>query len=458
MRTIRRILGFLVVAAALMLAVAWFADRPGEVSVVWQGWRIDTSFGVLVFGAALVALCAIALARIWQALVSGPRRFLRWRRDRRRRQGYAALTSGLVAVAAGDPREARRHARRADVLLDEPPLTMLLAAQTAQLLGDEDEAKRHFRRMLDNPETAFLGLRGLITQALKSGDTIEALMLARRARDLRPRTAWVQTTLLDLETRIGDWPAAQETLRQATKHAALPPAQASRHAAAIALERARRAVLENRPEEALAQAELAWKSDPDHAAVAPFLAERYLADGRARAALRIVEQAWARSPQPELADLHARARGCGDALSRVKAAERLAALAPAHPESHLVLARAAQAARLWGEARRHLAAAIAAGGGAATAGIARRMAEIEEVEKGDQAAARGWLERAAQAPEDAGWICGACGTAHARWQAICGQCGAFDRISWTARARVAALPAATATASAPPPQGGPKTT
>jgi HemY protein len=267
MRTIRRILGFLVVAAALMLAVAWFADRPGEVSVVWQGWRIDTSFGVLVFGAALVALCAIALARIWQALVSGPRRFLRWRRDRRRRQGYAALTSGLVAVAAGDPREARRHARRADVLLDEPPLTMLLAAQTAQLLGDEDEAKRHFRRMLDNPETAFLGLRGLITQALRTGDTIEALMLARRARDLRPRTAWVQTTLLDLETRLGDWPAAQETLRQATKHAALPPAQASRHAAAIALERARRAVQENRPEEARAQAELAWKSDPDHAAV-----------------------------------------------------------------------------------------------------------------------------------------------------------------------------------------------
>lgn len=434
----RRMLGFLLVAALTMLAVVWFADRPGEVSVVWQGWRIDTSFGILVLAALALSVVAIVLARLWRAVVGGPRRLLLWRRDRRRRQGYAALTNGLVAVAAGDPQEARRHARRADVLLDEPPLTMLLAAQTAQLLGDEAEARRHFRRMMENPQTAFLGLRGLIAQALKSGDRVEALTLARRARELRPRTAWVQTTLLDLETRLGDWPAAQETLRQATKYAALPPAQAARHAAAIALERARRALDENRPEEALAQAERAWKADPDHEAVAPLLAERYLAGGRARAAARILEQAWARAPRPDLVALHARARDCRDDLARVKAAERLAALAPAHPESHLAQARACRAARLWGEARRHLTAAIAAAGGTPSAGIARLMAEIEEAEKGDQAAARHWLARAADAPADAGWICGACGTGHGRWQAICGQCGAFDRIGWTARTRIAA--------------------
>jgi HemY protein len=440
----RRALGLLVLAAATILAVVWFAERPGEVAVVWQGWRIDTSFGVLAIAAGLVAVAAIALAWLWRMLVTGPRRLARWRRDRRRRQGYAALTRGLVAVAAGDPAEARRHARRADVLLDEPPLTMLLAAQTAQLLGDEDEARRHFRRMLENPETAFLALRGLITQALRTGDTGEALVLARRARELRPATAWVQTTLLDLETRLGDWPAAQETLRQALRHAALPPARAARHGAAIALERARRAAEEGRPDEALAQAERAWKSDPDHEAVAPVLAERYLAAGRARAAVRILEQVWARAPRAELVALHARARDCRDDLARVKAAERLAALAPTHPESHLALARACLAARLWGEARRHLAAATSAAGGVATAGMARLMADIEDAETGDQAAARLWLARAADAPADAGWACAACGTGHARWQAVCGHCGAFDRIGWTTRTQIAALPPAAA--------------
>jgi HemY protein len=252
----------------------------------------------------------------------------------------------------------------------------------------------------------------------------------------------VQATLLDLETRLGDWPAAQETLRQAVRTGALPPAQAGRHAAAIALERARLARAENRREAATAEAERAWNADPDHAAAAALLAELHLEAGKPRAALRVLEQAWARMPRAELVDLHARARDCRDDLARVKAAERLAALAPAHPESHLALARAAHAARLWGEARRHAAAATAALGGVANVAVARLMAEIEEAEKGDQAASRDWLARAAAAPGEAGWICAACGTGHARWQAICGHCGAFDRIGWTARAHVAALPSA----------------
>jgi HemY protein len=234
-----RVIGLLVLVAAAMLAAVWLADRPGQVSIVWQGWRIDTSFGLLLVSAFGVAVAAIFLAAVWRGLVTGPRRFMRWRRDRRRRQGYSALTRGLVAVAAGDPQEARRHARRADVLLDEPPLTMLLAAQTAQLIGDEDEARRHFRRMLEKPDTEFLGLRGLITQALKSGAHGEALELARRARLLRPQTAWVQTTLFELESRNGDWRAAQETLRQAARIGAVPPATARRHEAAVALERSR---------------------------------------------------------------------------------------------------------------------------------------------------------------------------------------------------------------------------
>jgi hypothetical protein len=43
----------------------------------------------------------------------------------------------MVAVAAGDAAEAGRQAKRADALLGDPPLTMLLSAQAAQLNGDD---------------------------------------------------------------------------------------------------------------------------------------------------------------------------------------------------------------------------------------------------------------------------------------------------------------------------------
>ena len=82
--------------------------------------------------------------------------------------------------------------RRADKLLDHAPATLLLSAQTAQLEGDEGAA-RTFQEMLKHQETEFLGLRGLLAQAMKDGDWESALTLARRAYLRRPNTPWVLT-------------------------------------------------------------------------------------------------------------------------------------------------------------------------------------------------------------------------------------------------------------------------
>ncbi len=64
------------------------------------------------------------------------------------------------------------------MLLAEPPLTLLLSAQAAQLNGDEQAARRYFTAMLDRAETEFLGLRGLVMQALRGGDEAAALGLS----------------------------------------------------------------------------------------------------------------------------------------------------------------------------------------------------------------------------------------------------------------------------------------
>lgn len=66
--------------------------------------------------------------------------------------------------------------------------------------------------MLDDKETEFLGLRGLIVQALRQGDKPAALRHARRAVALRPGAEWVNTTLFDLQTEQGDWEAARKTI------------------------------------------------------------------------------------------------------------------------------------------------------------------------------------------------------------------------------------------------------
>ena len=55
-----RIVLFLIVVGALSLGVAWLADRPGDVVIVWQGLRIETS--LMVLGAGLIAALAVLLA------------------------------------------------------------------------------------------------------------------------------------------------------------------------------------------------------------------------------------------------------------------------------------------------------------------------------------------------------------------------------------------------------------
>jgi HemY protein len=83
-----------------------------------------------------------------------------------------------------------------------------------------------------------------------------------------------------------------------------------------------------------------------------------------------------------------------------------------------------------------------------TAGVARLMAELEEAEHGDGAAARAWLARAGEAEAEPGWLCTHCGAQTDAWSARCGYCGAFDALDWKTPPRVAALPPAQAAEAA----------
>ena len=233
-----RVLLFCLKAAVLVGLAFWLAMRPGAVSIEWLGYRLDTSVGILILAVAGLAVVAALLYRFWRFLLHAPRDLAQRVRAGKRQRGYQALTQGMVAVAAGEREEAARWARKADTLLDEPPLTMLLSAQAAQLSGDEAAARRYFTAMLDNEETRFLGLRGLLTQALREGDETRALDLARQAHALRPRTPWVLHSLFDLSQRCGDLETAERALKESVRAKALPRPEAERKHAVLLLERA----------------------------------------------------------------------------------------------------------------------------------------------------------------------------------------------------------------------------
>jgi len=109
-----RLLAFFLAVLAIAAGLHWLADRPGTIVVEWQDYVAETSVFrafillLLLFGAVLLA--ASAARWLWgsPAMLAG---LLHRRRERR---GFDALSSGMIAVGAGDgalamrPRRARR--------------------------------------------------------------------------------------------------------------------------------------------------------------------------------------------------------------------------------------------------------------------------------------------------------------------------------------------------------------
>ncbi|HEY1257998.1 MAG TPA: heme biosynthesis HemY N-terminal domain-containing protein [Stellaceae bacterium] len=424
-----RVVAALVIIAVLAAAAAFFADHPGRVAIVWQGWELETSVGVLI-AASVAAVIVLLLAwRFVSWLLRSPRNFLRQRRERRRRAGYRALTEGMAAIAADEPGAARRSARKADALLADPPLTLLLSAQAAQLDGDEAAAKRCFTAMLDRPETELLGLRGLLDQALREGDHGAALRLAERAKALRPNARWTAPTLFELEAREGRWQAALATLGDAAKRRLVPGERARHHRGVILYELSRTALAQGDRRGAISLAGDAQNLVPDLAAPAAYHARLLLGDGRAGPAAKAIEQAWRTLPHPELAQVYGEVHADQAPLARFKSVERLAGQNPTARESQLALAEAALAAELWGEARRHLDMAFAMPPGP-TVRLCRMMAQLEEADGGDLGRMREWLDRAVAATPDPRYLCAKCGGESLEWRSRCPHCGRFDTLAW----------------------------
>src|SRR5437660_1652799 len=210
--TLVRTLVWFVVAAVVMFAAVWLAERPGSITAEWHGWRLDTNVGVMMIVLVVLILLSVGSWLLYRWIAGAPGALFDTWGESKRRRGYQALTQGLAAVAAGDGAEAQKNARKAEALLSEPPLTLLLSAQAAQLTGDRDGAKRAFNAMLEDEQMAFLGLRGLIAQSLHDGDQGQALAYAERAFKLRPQTQWVVHSLIDMQAQIGRWREAQDTL------------------------------------------------------------------------------------------------------------------------------------------------------------------------------------------------------------------------------------------------------
>ena len=418
-----RILLYIAIVALLTFGGAWLLDQPGEVAVTLPGQgRITTT---LLGAAAAVAALVVATIFVWTVLrliFRLPSIIGLAGRARKRARGYAAVSRGMVAVGAGDPRSARRYAEDAGKLLGDEPLALLLKAQAAQMAGDRSAAEGAFKRMLDDPETRVLGLRGLFVEARRKGDGSAARAYAAEAARLSPTVSWASEALLEYQCADGDWASARGTLDRGAR--GLDKAVVRRHRAVLlvaeALDRS-----EREPEAALGQAREALRLAPGLVPAAALAGRLLSRRGELRKAAKVVEQAWTVVPHPDLAAAYLDVRPGDSALDRLARAERLLSLRPHEAESRIAVASAALGARDFTRARTVLAPLLE---GRPSVRVCLLMADLEDQENDASGAVREWLARASWAPRDAAWI--ADGVITDRWAPISPVTGRLDAFVW----------------------------
>ncbi|MEJ1967992.1 MAG: heme biosynthesis HemY N-terminal domain-containing protein [Rhizomicrobium sp.] len=439
-----RLLGILLAAGAVAGGIAWIADRQGELVFTLDAYEIHMSAAATIGFAVLFTVLVAVLARLVTVLVTSPGAIGAWWGARRLRRGNDSLSHGLLAVAAGDLHEARRHAERARGMLGTHPLALLLQSQAAMLDGDGTALRRAYRAMLHHDATEFLGLHGLYRLAAREDQPDQAMAFAERAHTLRPRVPWAANALFDLKAARGEWERAREVLEESAQHHLLDNHVVRRRRAVLLTAQAIDADHRGDADKALELATGALAIEPGLAPAAVLAARKLAASGRAWRAQGVVEACWALSPHPDLAAVYAAIKPDEDHAERIKRLVGLAHLNRDHFESRVLEAEEAVFDRNWAEARRVLAPLA---DDHATARVCALMAEIEEGENADATAAHLWLARAARAVRDAEWRCTRCAATQNDWSAVCTNCAAFDSLLWSARSAPQTMPPAE-----PPPQ------
>jgi HemY protein len=374
-----RAFGFAIVAI-ILLGLAWFvATLPGHVTIDFGSYAATAATPIAILLLVILLLILGLLAAIVRALLRSPRQIANRRKISRRNNADAASLRALSAIAAGDDITAANHARIAQRHAPDAPLTLYVAGETARRAGDHASADAHFAALAQHKDAGFLGWRGLVhhrTQLTGNAAALaEAEVQARQAAIAYPNSAWLRDQRVQLAIGQSNYADAARLATDKSSRAALA-VMASRTASSprLAIDWARDAVRN-----------------------APTLAPAYMAlyaaherEGHLWRAKRALLAGWKSAPHPDIAAAYLAPIRLP--LDRARAAQKLANANPGHPESEALLARTAEAADLAGEAQRHAAKGISA--------------------------------------SQSRWMCAACETVHADWQATCRKCGAVGSLAW----------------------------
>ncbi|MDM7323294.1 MAG: heme biosynthesis HemY N-terminal domain-containing protein [Gammaproteobacteria bacterium] len=377
----RRLLIVLLLIALGVGAIALLAwHDPGQATLQWGDWHVQTSLAALLGIAVLAMLLVGLILRLLSLLLRAP---TLWRQRKARRQQERALrdlTQGVISLIEGDWRDAEQMFKRHTDDAQGGLLWLIgtaLAAHRQGLSARRDDALRLAEQRYPEAASALRLLQA--EMLLDEGRDEGALSLLQALHAEAPRQPHVLRLLTELHRRRGEWEAVLQRLPELTRLRALPEDRL--------LELEEEAV-EGRLTQLIPQGREAidafWHDIRRSLRGRERLLAAYslalAAAGHPQAACELLLKALRERPSTHLASVLARLQPAQPkaALEAVEALlQRYGEDAPLAAPLHLFAARQAWALDLWGKARSHAEATLAQAPSAEAHALLARVLERE---------------------------------------------------------------------------------
>lgn len=423
-----------IILVAVLVAVI---NLSGEISIDVFDYSILMPTNVFFLSLVLALASLFLIYKLVYGFVSIPKRLSKQREETRHQKGFNALTKGLVAIAAGDSKQATYYSKRAKNLLPmnqnnrggQQALHLLLEAQAARLRGEEGLAQNRFEALMQDKEAGFLGIRGLLKAAMDKGNERLALEYVQQAAKLHPNQIWVIQTLYHLQIQNKMWDEVLKTAKQARKYKALEEEKIASDEIAIYLMRYDHFMAHDDETQALDNLKKAHKLNNDFTPTIIRYAEYFIKQGKKKKAANFIKKAWETNPHPDLARIWNQLVPSAE-RSQEKHMQWYQNLCDANKESvesYIMMANAAMDLGLWGEAKSFV---LSAEEMKPSARIYRLRAIVEQNTSHSEESIQEIMEKAAAALPDKVWICLQTGMIYEEWTAVAAPHGSFNTVVW----------------------------
>lgn len=288
------ILLFLFFIGCSSLAAAMLVDNPGNVTMIWMNYQLETSVSFIIFAVILLLLTTILLTLLIRKIITAPSEIWRKRNVNQLKSGLSELTYSIAELASSNINAAEKHLHKVEKLIGHSPLTLLLSAQIAKSRGDEIKTQNLLERLLTHKETEYLAARSLSDNASKQQNLPKALLMARKANGLNPKDEGSSLAVISLLVRMGSW---NEALA-ACDNSKLPRNERINTKALIQLTYGEHLLAEERNEESLRIANIIISKLSDFPPAVAFVARAYSKNNFSNKAIKLLVKSWKKNQSP----------------------------------------------------------------------------------------------------------------------------------------------------------------